>query len=190
MKKIVLFPDKVLRVKTKEIAMVTPELVVQIEEVRKVLNSKEDTAAGLAATQLGFESRFFAQKEKKEMVVYINPKILKTYGEKTYPMMVFEDESSENFLEGCLSFPNLFGTVKRYLKIEVEWQEIVDRKPATAGRLETRNKILEGFEAIVFQHEAEHLDGILFVDHIKQEKGEIFRFIGNRKKTIKIEDIL
>ena len=184
MKKIVLFPDKVLRVKTKKVQEVTSELEAQIEEVRKVLNSKKDTAAGLAATQLGYESRFFAQKEKNKIVVYINPKIIATYGKKTYPMMVFEDNSSENFLEGCLSFPNLFGTVKRYLKIDVEWQEIVDK------RLETRNKILEGFEAIVFQHEAEHLDGILFVDHIKRDKGEIFRFVGNKKKTIKIEDIL
>lgn len=186
MNKIVIFPDATLRVKTVEIKKITPKLSTEIDQVVEILKSKEDTAAGLAATQLGFESRFFAQKEgkKDEIRVYINPKVVKFYGEKTYPVMVFEDGKKENFLEGCLSFPDIFGIVKRFLKVEVEWDEIIE------GKLVSQNKILKGFDAIVFQHEAEHLDGILFVDHIKRDGGDIFRYVGNKKVTIKIEDIL
>jgi len=185
MMKIVTYPAKVLRKKIPEVGEVGVNLLKEIEEVTKVLKSKEESAAGLAATQLGFESRFFAQKEgdDNKIVVYVNPKITKYYGSKTYPIMVFDDGKKEEFLEGCLSFPNIFGTVKRFLKVEVEWQEIVNEK------LETRNKVLEGFEAIVFQHEAEHLNGILFIDHIFEEKGKVYKFEGNKKKLIKIEEV-
>lgn len=184
--KIVTYPDERLRKKTLEIDKITPKLSEEIDSTIKILKSKEDSAAGLAATQLGFESRFFAQKvgKKNEIEVYINPKIKAYWGEPTYPVMVFDDGKKENFLEGCLSFPDIFGTVKRFLKIEVEWQVI------SAGELVSKSKTLDGFDAIVFQHEAEHLDGILFVDHIKRDGGEVYKFVGNKKVPIKIEDIL
>lgn len=186
MRTIVYYPDKRLRIKTPLVKKIDQKLLREIEDVVEVLKSNGDTAAGLASTQLGFESRFFAQKRNKgeEIGVYINPRIEATYGDKSYPIMQFDDGKQENFLEGCLSFPDLFGTVKRFLKIDVAWEEIED------GKLVTRKSNMKGFESIVFQHEAEHLDGILFVDHIKRDGGEIYRWVGNKKIPVRIEEVI
>ena len=59
----------------------------------------------------------------------------------------------------------MFGVIERYLKIGVSWDEI--EKENWFG-----NRELNGIEAIAFQHESEHLDGILFIDYIKSEDGE------------------
>lgn len=185
MRQIVVFPNKILRVKTPEITGVDEKLLEDIESLKEVLNSAEN-GAGLAATQIGIGKRFFGMfvEGKRKIRVFINPKITKTVGEKVIPLMKFENGNEETFLEGCMSFPDLFGEVKRFLKIEVEWEEVVDQK------LETRNKILEGFEAIVWQHESEHLDGILFVDHIKEEGGMFYLWKDKEKVKMDINEVL
>jgi len=166
--------------------VVDEKLLRDIEDLKEVLLSEKSHAAGLAAPQIGLNLRLFGQLSgnKKEMKVFINPRILATYGTKTRPMMTFDDGTHEPFLEGCLSFPDLFGTVKRFLKIEVVWDEIEGNK------LKERRKTLEGIEAIVFQHESDHLDGILFVDHILEEEGELFRFVGDKKMKWAVEKVV
>ena len=185
MRQIVLFPSKILRVKTPEIKRVDKQLLKEIESLKEVLGSAEN-GAGLAATQIGIGRRFFGMfvEGKRKINIFINPKITRTVGRKVIPLMKFENGNEETFLEGCMSFPNLFGEVKRFLKIEVEWEEVVDQK------LETRNKILEGFEAIVWQHESEHLDGILFVDHIKEEGGMFYLWKDKEKVKMDINEVL
>jgi peptide deformylase len=183
MRQILIYPNPILRTETPEVREVTATLIKEIEELEKML-IKSENGAGLAATQIGSTGRFFGLKNlnNKKAEMYINPKIVRTWGEKTYPMVVKSKDKSESFLEGCLSFPNYYGTVKRYLKIEVEWKEI------RAKNLELRTKILEGFEAIVWQHEADHLDGILFIDHIKRDGGKLYLWEGEEKKQIPISN--
>lgn len=183
MRQIVIFPNKILRVKTPEIKKVDGELLREIESLKEVLNLAEN-GAGLAATQVGIAKRFLGIKGKGGVKVVINPKILTSFGEKVYPMIAEDKGGESDFLEGCLSFPDLYGTVKRYLKIEVKWEEVVDQK------LETRDQILEGFEAIVFQHEFDHLDGILFVDHIKEEGGKFYLWKDKEKVKMDVNEVL
>jgi len=175
MRKIVIYPAEILRQKTEEIKNVDKKLLLEIEDLKKILQDG-DNAAGLAAPQIGVNKRFFGSKElgKKEVLVVINPKIEKVYGEKVYPKLVDENNKEEDFLEGCLSFPGFFGTVKRFLKIDASWDEI------EKGRLIRKNKSLTGFEAIVWQHESDHLEGIVFIDHIKDDKGKFFKDIGGK----------
>jgi len=175
MRKIVIYPAEILKEKTGEIKSVDKKLLVEIEDLKKILKNG-DNAAGLAAPQIGLNKRFFGSKElgKGDVKVFINPKIEKIYGEKVYPKLIDENKKEEDFLEGCLSFPGFFGTVKRFLKIEVSWQEI------EKGKLVTKNKILDGFEAIVWQHESDHLEGIVFIDHIKEENGKFFKDIAGK----------
>lgn len=187
MRKIVVYPNKILRVKTPEITAVDAELVKNIGELKEVLAEEKKHAAGLAAVQLGIKKRFFGllRGDKKKLQIFINPNITKKFGERVRPMMVFEDGSQEEFLEGCLSFPDLFGTVKRYLKIEASWEEV--------GRNMTLHKktaVLEGIEAIAFQHESEHLEGILFVDYIKREGGELYKFVGDKKIKWSVDKVM
>lgn len=176
MRKIILYPDPVLRTKTVVIEKVDEKLKGEMKELKEVLKSCEN-GAGLAATQIGLKKRFFGVKDlkTKRVRVYINPKIVRTFGEKVYTKIKDKEGKETDFLEGCLSFPDLFGTVKRYLKIEVEW-------------LKQSPKILEGFEAIIFQHELDHLDGILFIDHVKEEKGKLYRWEGEER--IEVHDMV
>ncbi len=186
MRQIVLYPDKKLRQKAPLITEVDAQLLKDIRDLDEVLRSSEKRAAGLAASQIGLNRRFFGllEGDNKKLKLYINPKIELSFGEKTKPVMVFDDGSREVFLEGCLSFPDFFGEVKRFLKIKVSWDEIEDRK------LVKKTGVLSGVEAIAFQHEADHLDGILFVDHIKKDNGEVYKWVGDNKIKWSVDKII
>ena len=49
---------------------------------------------------------------------------------------------------------------------------------------------MEGFEAVVFQHEADHLDGVLFVDHIKNDRGKLYKFMGKKMVDWSVDKVL
>ena len=183
MRKIVLYPDKILRQETKEVKEMDKITKKEISDLKKMLEIGEN-AAGLAATQIGISKRFFGIKQGGgEVKIYINPKLLKTFGERVSPKIVDKNGKEDNFLEGCLSFPGFFGIVKRYLKIEIEWQEVKGEK------FVTKRKKLSGFEAIVWQHESDHLWGKLFVDYIKKEGGKFYKQIANEMVEADINKI-
>ncbi len=178
MEQIITYPNEVLRKKTPVIAKADDELLKDIEKLKEILMSKKQNAAGLAAPQIGISKRFFgglSEKDKSKIRIYINPKIEKTFGEKVKPMMIFEDGKKEPFWEGCLSFPNIFGQVDRYLEIMASWEEMIN------GKLETKKEKMGGIQAIMFQHESEHLDGILLVDHLKKEGGEVIKIVKGKE---------
>lgn len=178
MKKIILYPDKSLREVAPRITKVDKTLLTEIEDLKKLLDASEN-GAGLAASQLGINKRFFGIKDskKKQVDIFINPRIVGYWGEKTFPKLIGEEGKDEDFLEGCLSFPDFYGTVKRYLKIMVEWEKI------EGNELKTEKATIQGFEAIVFQHEGDHLDGILFIDHVKEDGGKFYKW-GKKKKIV------
>ena len=180
------YPNSILRVKTPVIKVVDEALLKDIKDLEEVLSVEKQHAAGLAAVQIGLNRRFFGLMVggKKKMQVFINPMIEGVFGQRVKPMMVFDDGKEEEFLEGCLSFPNLFGVVKRYLKVKVSWDEIED------GKLVRKSGIFAGIEAIAFQHEGEHLDGILFVDYIQREGGALYMFEGNKKMKWSVEKVM
>jgi peptide deformylase len=183
MREIVKFPDKVLRKKASKIEKIDKQLLKEIEELAEILK-KSENGAGLAAPQIGVSKSFLGIKSKDEVEILINPRMEAGFGNKTYPKIIGDDNKEGDFLEGCLSFPDLFGTVKRYLKIKVLWEEIKE------GKLETRNATLEGFEAIVWQHESDHLDGVLFVDRIKEEGGKLYLWTDDKKELMNVDQIL
>jgi peptide deformylase len=184
MRKILIYPNEVLRRKTQELIEIDGKTKKEIKELEKILEVGEN-AAGLAAPQIGISKKFFGIKQKNGKVeVYINPKLLKSFGKRVYPKITGKDNKTEDFLEGCLSFPGFFGTVKRYLKIEVEWMEL------KGDKFVSKRKELEGFEAIVWQHESDHLEGILFVDYIKKEGGKFYKQVGNEMIEWEVKKIL
>jgi peptide deformylase len=129
----------------------------------------ESDGIGLAAPQIGINKRIMVFKEPdyydsdeeyseissprrtSEEMVLINPKIVSS-SEETI--------SSE---EGCLSFPDIHGDVERPRRIEVEYQTLV-------GKVELC--IMEDIPAIIFQHEYDHLNKVLFIDRFNQEDKE------------------
>jgi peptide deformylase len=184
MAKIITYPDKVLREVSKEIKQIDDTFLSQVEILKQELATGEN-AAGLAAPQIGFSIRFFGvKKSDKKIEIYINPKIVKIFGERVYPIIFDKDNKQDDFLEGCLSVPDYFGTVKRYLKIKIEWKELRGEK------LISKRKELSGFEAIVWQHEYDHLEGKLFIDYIKKEGGKFYRWNGKEMVEANIDSVI
>lgn len=185
MPKIVLYPSKVLRKRAKVVEEVDETLLKQVADLVRALEKRGD-GVGLAAPQVGISKRFLAifDRRDKKTKVYINPKILKFYGSRNFVKMMTDENGEEDFLEGCLSFPQFFGTVRRYFKIKLSWQEIKGRK------LFKRKKIFEAFEAVVLQHEIDHLDGILFVDHVKEDRGKFYKIVEGKLVKWDVETVL
>jgi peptide deformylase len=129
------------------------------DEIRKLVDDMVDSmyaadGIGLAAIQIGVAKRVLVidldQKEgKKNPVAYINPKITWASDE----MAVFE--------EGCLSVPEIWDDVERPARIKAEY---LDRD----GKKQTLEA--DGLLATCLQHEMDHLNGVLFIDHLSRLK--------------------
>jgi len=95
---------------------------------------------GFAGNQVGVPYRIFSMRRNGNMFVVINPRIKKLYGEKMVHM------------EGCLSIPKKEFEVERHLKIDLEYRD---------KNFEKKTITLENMEAVIAQHEIDHLDGVL-----------------------------
>jgi len=179
MRKIVIYPDKALRRKCALVKNWGKAERKVVADLKRVL-AKSKIGVGLSAPQIGARSRVFIIKREQEFVVFVNPVIKKSFGSRTYPLVVLPKGQAEEFMEGCLSFPDLYGPVKRFLKIKVSYQEPPKMKNE---KFKMKNKILEDLPAIIFQHEKDHLDGILFIDHLKAEKRDLFKIDTKGNKT-------
>lgn len=145
-------PNESLRTICEPIKNFDGELAVDCSNLLDTLEAIEG-ALGLAANQLGITKRLFIVKlEGLGFVEMINPKITKMEGEQ------FETE-------GCLSVPHFFNRIKRAEKVDIEYQNIDGIK---------KYLHLEGIEAVEVQHELDHLNGILFIDHLPKVKLRMF----------------
>jgi peptide deformylase len=134
--------DKILRGKAKRVGRIDDSTRRLIDDMIETM--REAPGVGLAAPQIGVPLRVIVVEYEDELYGVINPEILKSSGEAT-------DE------EGCLSAPHWQGPVSRATKLIVKGR---DRN----GK-EVRIKA-EGWLARVFQHECDHLEGILFLDKV------------------------
>lgn len=128
----------------------TAELKSIVETMQKAL-SKENDGVALAAPQIGISKRIFVvsplayeEKAKWKPLVFINPS-LKKISKKT-----------EERQEGCLSVRWIYGKTKRHVSATAEAQDVDGNKFSFGAT---------GLLAHIFQHEMDHLDGILFIDH-------------------------
>jgi len=137
------FGDPVLRMRAAEVTVFRKNLHQTIDQMAYTLKKSDDGAA-LAAPQVGVLKRIVVVNALNEYLELINPVIIEREGEQDGP-------------EGCLSFPSFFGRVVRSDRIKIRYQ---DRhgKPCELER--------SGFMARCFQHEIDHLDGILFIDRM------------------------
>lgn len=122
------------------------------EKVEALVQDLIDTmeaqnGAGIAAPQLGVSSRVLIVAGDPHLVL-INPEIIERSSDKYYP----------DFTEGCLSVPGRFALVSRYWLVRVRYQDLAGTH--RIGTFSNRN-------AVVVQHELDHLNGILFIDHVE-----------------------
>jgi peptide deformylase len=164
-REIVIWPDPVLKKASAPVPRVD-------EEIRQLLDDMAETmyaadGVGLAAPQVGVSKRVVVidtspRQEGQKLLHLVNPEILKTEGETV-------------FTEGCLSVPGEAEEVERAAKVWV-------RANGRDGRIFEVEA--DGLLAIALQHEIDHLDGTLFVDHLSSLKRELIR---KRMKKLKSE---
>ncbi len=130
-----------------------------------------EVGVALAAIQVDKPKRIIIirddldNKENVSFTAYINPKIIKLYGD------IVEE------FEGCLSVPDVYGKVPRYAKVKIQALDL-DGK--------TVNLTASGFLAKIFQHEIDHTEGILFIDKIK-DMNEAFYRLNTKGKLEKLD---
>ena len=154
---IVTYPDKFLRRSAEPVKDISGTTQNMIEDM--VYTMYKSKGVGLAAIQVGFDKSLIvydvSQTDgKRSIQILINPTIIESYGHIT----------SEK--EGCLSLPDLRANVKRSEAVLVEG---FDRN-GNPRRIDA-----EGDLAIVLQHEIDHLNGILFLDHLSILKKELYK---------------
>ncbi len=188
---IVTSPNKILLDQSKEVKSFDNKL-------KKILSSMEETllatfdpvGVGLAAPQVGLPLRIFLMKptEKSKVSFYINPKIESVSNEESIPNFTNSkkvenkkpDSSKDKLLEGCLSLPNIWGNVSRNTEVTMSW---FDEKGAK------HEKKFTGFEAIIVQHEIDHLNGILFTTHVMQQGEKLFKSHKNSEGEDEFDEI-
>lgn len=166
-----MLPDKQLRQKSKRIAIITPEIQDIIKQMIDATvdwenNREHEVGVALAAVQIDKLYRIiivrhdFENKDDKTFHIFINPEIMKLEGE------IEED------YEGCLSVTDIYGKVPRYTKVRI--------RALDENGKQVRVKA-EGFLARIFQHEVDHTNGIMFVDHIKGKKEAFYKLTNEGK---------
>ena len=146
--------DPVLRKICRSVISFDEKLATLIDDMLDTMYKYD--GIGLAASQVGilkrvivYDIKYFEEDEKPEPHILINPVI--TSRSKT----MIEVE------EGCLSFPDLYEKVKRHEKVTVEYTDIKGKKKKINAK---------DIEAVVLQHEIDHLDGIVFLDRVEEQK--------------------
>lgn len=162
---IVTTPDPRLRQKSEKVHQIDNETKRIIDEmIASSLAWEEEhefeLSAAMAAPQLGYNKRIIvvredmSNKDNATFVPLINPVVIKTEGK------IIED------YEGCLSVPSIYGKVGRPYKARI--------KAVTENGEEVRLKAT-GFLARTLLHEIDHLDGVLFIDHIKDQTDAFYK---------------
>ena len=153
---IIQYGSRLLRQRSAPVEAVDAEIEALIQDLFDSMKSAE--GVGLAAPQIGILKQVIVvdvslQEAARPPIALINPRILRREGS-----VVAE--------EGCLSLPELYGEVKRSATIQV-------------GALDVRGESFEfeagGYYARALQHEIDHLDGKLFIDHISPLKCQLMR---------------
>jgi len=160
-KKIALMGESVLR----QVAKSVPPKDITTKEIQTLIDDMVETAleeleggfttVGLAAPQVFESLRIFLaiagdnKKDDRKYDVYINPEI------------EYVGEGQNASMESCVSTPRLCGEVRRYKKIKVAYLDREGKK---------QRKKLDGFRAVVVQHEYDHIEGILWIDKVTDTK--------------------
>lgn len=156
----------VLRKPSEDIKHDEPLLDKLAARMLKTVNDPEHQGVGIAGPQVGINKNVIwvqrLDKDGTPFEFYINPKIL------------WRSKLMRQGPEGCLSIPDLRQDVQRSYAIRLQY---IDRKTG-----EVKEELLEGFTAVIFQHEVDHLYGILFPDRIEEQNKKEMLPVGEKLK--------
>ncbi len=156
-RKIAEYPAPVLRQQTRTVTVFDEELKKLVEDMAETMY--DAPGIGLAAPQVGESLKLIVvditkdKEGKRDFMAMVNPEITRKEGHQL-------DE------EGCLSVPDLTSKVRRFKRIAVSYQDLA----GNSHELETEDRF-----AVVLQHEIDHINGILFIDHLSPLKRALYK---------------
>lgn len=158
---LILLPDTdpILRQVAEPVTEFNDDLRQLVQDMALVMVT--NNGIGLAAPQVGVSKRIILANVDIPGNVLINPEIIEVEGQYTYK-------------EGCLTFPGLFLEVKRAKSISVRYQDIEGNQHETT---------LQNLFAVVVQHEIDHLNGKLFIDHVNPLQLALAR----KKRSVRVK---
>lgn len=171
MKSIVHVPHVVLTTPAKPVTAFDRKLMDLVRDMKETLVAATNPkGVGLAAPQVGIGLQVFLTRptEKAKIRVFVNPKILKTSEINTDRLPKHQQEETNGKLEGCLSIPNVWGTVNRAPALTLEYQ---DEKGVA------HEEEFKGFMATIIQHETDHLNGILYPQRALEQKNKLYQVV-------------
>jgi peptide deformylase len=162
---IIALPNPRLRQKSQRVGVITPEIRQIVDDMKAATmdwdaSRAHEVGVALAAVQIDRLYKIvivrddYNDKDTRTFTVFINPQITKREG------------TVEADFEGCLSVPNVYGKVPRHSKVRVKALDLDGREFRVTA---------EGFLARIFQHEIDHTNGLVFIDHIKDDPKAFFR---------------
>ena len=169
LREIIVLPDKRLRLVSESVKTVDAELRALVDDMFETMY--EAPGVGLAAIQVGVPRRVITadtakKDEPKQPQVFINPEI------------VWSSEEKNTYEEGCLSIPEYYEEVERPTQVKVRFMDLTGKTQEVAAK---------GLLATVLQHEIDHTNGVLFIDHISKLKRD--RVIKKFTKAAKREAV-
>lgn len=183
MLKIIQVPDKKLREKSKPIKKLDGKILSLISLMEKTLKQQKDPeGVGLAAPQVGRNLKLFVINHKGVRGVFINPEIIEVKDIKILrnkhhlrsgDQKDIKKESKQETLEGCLSLPNYYSPIERPRHLKLKYQ--IPAYENGVWKLTQKVEIFKGFIAQILQHEVDHLEGILFVDRLLEQKKPLYK---------------
>jgi peptide deformylase len=168
LREVLKFPDKRLREISKPITEITEEIRSLAHDLCEVMY--DEPGIGLAAPQVGESVRLIVvdtvwtqEDAERNPLVLVNPEIS-------------EREGAITWTEGCLSVPDYEADVTRAGRVRLLAQDLEGRPV---------DIVAEELQAVCFQHEIDHLDGVLFIDRISRLKRNLY--VKKRKKQLRVE---
>lgn len=144
------YPDEILYEKSEPVEEFDTELARTLEDMITAMHLGR--GIGLAGVQVGIKKRFFVTHAQDDQPrVFVNPEIIGTSIEES------------DYEEGCLSIPGMYADVRRPAAVQVQAFDARGK----AFRLEA-----DGILARIIQHEYDHLNGVLFIDHLSERRRE------------------
>jgi peptide deformylase len=154
LREILVVPDPVLKQVSRPVDVVDDDLRALMDDMLETMYAAP--GIGLAAIQIGVLKRVIVMdlarpEEEKQPRYFVNPEIL------------WASEETAPYEEGCLSVPEIYDEVERPSQVKLRYMNYQG---------ETIEEDAEGLYAVCIQHEMDHLDGVLFIDHLSRLKRE------------------
>lgn len=171
-RKILVSTDPLLRQKSKPVGQIDKKITQLIKDLKDTISVQNDPeGVGLAAPQIGKNLRVFVIKPDKKITAFINPEII-SISKKTQ-----KPKESKKIMEGCLSLPHYYGPLKRASGVKIRFLN-------EQGKQITQ--VFTGLEAQIILHEIDHLNGILFVDRLLEQKRPLYQYINGEWEEVEI----